>query len=246
MSDHSLPEATYAHVLLIDPDPLSSQSLADILRHWGHPVSFGQSIAVTEQRLLGCSDLLLLDPGGPASQGWQRLRRLRELSRLPIIVMLAGDEVLDRVLALESGADAVIAKPVDLRELRARMLGLLARSGRPSSNTGTALQFGRWRLDAVPRRLSGPGGFSTPLSLAEYRVLRAFLERPQSVLCRQELMDLVRGEGGAGAGTLERSIDLLISRLRHKLDDDARAPRLIRTVRGIGYLFDDVSAQKPS
>jgi len=244
MFDTAQTEASRAHVLLIDPDPLSSRRLAETLRHWGHPVSFGQSAAVTEQSLIGRSDLLLLDPGGPAGQGWQRLRRLRELSRLPIIVMLAGDEVLDRVLALESGADAVIAKPVDLRELRARMLGLLARNSSPTGSSGAALQFGRWRLDASPRRLSGPGGFSAPLSLAEYRVLRAFLERPQSVLCRQELIALVRGEGGAG--TLERSIDLLISRLRHKLDDDARAPRLIRTVRGIGYLFDDVSVQKPS
>jgi len=243
MSDTTPPEASRAHVLLIDPDPLSSRRLADTLRHWGHPVSFGQSAAVTEHRLIGRSDLLLLDPGGLAGQGWQRLRRLRELSRLPIIVMLAGDEVVDRVLALESGADAVIAKPVDLRELRARMMGLLARNSPPSAGSGEALQFGRWRLNAAPRRLSGPGGFSTPLSLAEYRVLRAFLERPQSVLCRQELMALVRGDG---ASTLERSIDLLISRLRHKLDDDARAPRLIRTVRGIGYLFDDVSEQMPN
>jgi two-component system OmpR family response regulator len=112
------------------------------------------------------------------------------------------------------------------------MLSLLERQ---QESTGS-LKFGRWRIDAATRRLHGPGGFSTPLSLAEYRVLRAFVERPQSVLHRQELLDLARG---AGVGMLERSVDLLISRLRHKLDDDARKPRLIRTVRGIGYLFDD-------
>lgn len=223
-----------AQVLLIDPDPVSRSMLGGWLRQWGHQLTAGSDALQLERAPTSRIELLLLDPTGPGGQGWQQLRSLRRRSRLPIIVMLAGDDAFDRVLAFESGADAVIAKPVDARELRLRMQGLLAQAEPPSG----ALQFGRWRLDATTRRLCGPGGFSTPLAPAEYRLLRAFLERPQSILRRQELMALARGEG---AELLERSIDLLISRLRHKLDDDARAPRLIRTIRGIGYLFDDGS-----
>jgi len=227
-------DADSARLLLIDPDPGALHWLAELLRSWGHQVSTAADAALMERALTLPTDLLLVDPCGRNDAGWQQLRRFRELSSLPIVALLSGAEVIDRVLALESGADAVMSKPVDPRELRARLRGLLARTAAGSSSG--SLQFGRWRLDGASRRLQGPAGFSTLLSLAEYRVLRALLERPQSVLQRQELLDLARG---AGVDALERSVDLLISRLRSKLDDDARRPRLIRTVRGIGYLFDD-------
>ncbi|MET0519621.1 MAG: response regulator transcription factor [Burkholderiaceae bacterium] len=230
-----------AQVLLVDPDPLSRSLIREWLEHWGHQVSAGSDPALLDRAPVARVDLLLLDPSGAGGQAWQRLRNLRRRSRLPIIAMLPGDDAFDRVLAFESGADVVIAKPVDARELRLRMQGLIGQA----QQAGNSLRFGRWTLEAVTRRLCGPGGFSAPLSLAEYRLLRAFLERPQSVLRRAELLELARGEGQSGAGgdALDRSVDLLISRLRHKLDDDARAPRLIRTVRGIGYLFDDTPPQ---
>lgn len=228
------PSLSSAQVFLVDPDPVSRTLIGEWLDDWGHQVTAGSDPQMLERAPAARIDLLILDPTAPGGQGWQRLRNLRRRSRLPIIVMLPGDDAFDRVLAFESGADVVIAKPVDARELRLRMHGLIGHAQMP----GNSLQFGRWRLDAATRRLCGPGGFSTPLSLAEYRLLRAFLERPQSVLRRAELMELVRGDGEGGE-VLERSVDLLISRLRQKLDDDARAPRLIRTVRGIGYLFDD-------
>ena len=228
-------------VLLIDPDPLARQMLVETLYRWGHVVTTGDESALGNPHLTTRAELLLLDPSGPGGRAWPLLRTLRERSRLPIVVMLSGDDTFDRVLALESGADAIIAKPVDVRELRARMLGLLSRDAvAPAAPTAavpaSAVRFGRWILDPATRRLNGPGGFSTPLAPAEYRLLRAFLDRPRSVLRRQDLMDLARG---TGEQSLERNIDLLISRLRHKLDDDARNPHLIRTVRGIGYLFDD-------
>lgn len=228
-------DAAPARLLLIDPDPAALHWLAELLRSWGHQVSTAIEGSQMERALTLPTDLLLVDPCGRNDSGWQQLRRFRERSSLPIVALLSGAEVIDRVLALESGADAVMSKPVDPRELRARLRGLLSRAAAGNSSSGS-LQFGRWRLDGATRRLQGPAGFSTLLSLAEYRVLRALLERPQSVLQRQELLDLARG---AGVDALERSVDLLISRLRSKLDDDARRPRLIRTVRGIGYLFDD-------
>ncbi len=231
------PDLNPTLILLIDPDPVSSRILAATLTRWGHLVTVGDPLSLGNRLLTARAELVLLDPTEASGRGWLALRGLREHSRLPVMAMLAGDDAFDRVLALESGADAIIAKPVDVRELRARMQTLLVRQadGTGPAPTGS-LNFGRFKLDPATRRLDGPGGFSTPLSPAEYRLLRAFLERPQSVLCRQELMELA----GAGVdGGLERGIDLLISRLRHKLDDDARDPRLIRTVRGVGYLFDD-------
>lgn len=227
-------EGAPAQVLLIDPDPRSRQQLSALLGSWGHRVHAGGEARLIERALTARIDLLLIDPSEPGGGGWSQLHGVRARSRLPILVMLAGDDAFDRVLALESGADAVMAKPINERELKARVRGFLSR--REASPGTASICFGRWRLDAQTRRLSGPNGFSTALSPAEYRLLRAFLERPQSVLGRQELLDMARG---AGVEVLERSIDLLISRLRAKLDDDARSPRLIRTVRGIGYLFDD-------
>ena len=223
-----------ARVLLIDHDPQSRQLLGSLLSGWGHRVQTGAQARLIEQALNARTDVLLIDPSEPGGAGWSQLHGVRARSRLPIIALLPGNDAFDRVLALESGADAVMSKPVDPRELRARLRALLQR--RELSATAGSINFGRWRLDAQSRRLSGPNGFTTALSPAEYRLLRAFLERPQSVLGRQELLDLARG---TGVEVMERSIDLLISRLRAKLDDDARRPQLIRTVRGIGYLFDD-------
>lgn len=223
----------HARVLLIDPEPASRLAIAAALRLWGYEVTAAAELPALDRVHGGLFDLLVLDPQDGRGEGWQRLGELRTRSRLPVLALLSVSEVLDRVLALELGADAVLAKPYqpdDLRELRLRLQVLLRRS-----REERPLHFGRWRLDVQTRRLHGPGGFSTALAPAEYRLLRAFLERPHSVLCRQELLDLARGRGVHG---LERSIDLLISRLRQKLDDDAREPRLIRTVRGVGYLFE--------
>jgi two-component system, OmpR family, response regulator len=220
----------HARVLLVDADPAARLSLAATLRSWGCPTTASNDPAALERAHSGSYDLVLLDPQDKPGEGWRRLAELRTRSRLPVLALLGENAVLDRVLALELGADAVLAKPCEPRELRLRLQVLLRRS-----RDERPLQFGRWRLDAQTRRLCGPGGFSTALAPAEYRLLRAFLERPHSVLCRQELLELVRGRGEM---VLERSIDLLISRLRQKLEDNAREPRLIRTVRGLGYLFE--------
>jgi two-component system OmpR family response regulator len=228
--DHHAPQD---RLLLCDPDAQTRSLLADALKLWGYSASVAEDSVVLEQLGEGEYELLLVDPQDARGRGWQRLGALRTRSRLPVLALLSDNAVLDRVLALELGADAVCPKPrqpQELHELRLRLQGLLRRS-----REERPLFFGRWRLDLQTRRLCGPQGFSTALSPAEYRLLRAFLERPHSVLCRRELLGLVRGPG---APALERNIDLLISRLRQKLDEDAREPRLIRTVRGLGYLFD--------
>ncbi|WP_423600554.1 winged helix-turn-helix domain-containing protein [Roseateles sp. MS654] len=223
--------AAGTHVLLLDPDPHARLRFAGLIRAWGFRVTDSNESALLDRVPLLPVDLALIDPSDAREAGWGALARLRQRSRLPVIVLLQQDSTLERVLALERGADAVVAKEGEPRELQARMKALLRpREGDPAES----LTFGRFRLEPMTRRLSGPGGFCVVLSQSEYKLLRAFLERPHSVLQRQELLHLARGDG---VTALERSVDLMVSRLRQKLNDDPSAP-LIRTVRGIGYLFD--------
>jgi DNA-binding response OmpR family regulator len=162
---------------------------------------------------------------------------------LPVVWMSAGDDVDEQVQALNAGADACIAWPVSPRELSLRLESLVRRAqgGRPAAPAQAAqaphgvLRFGSWELDLDTRRLCAPTGLVVVLTLTEFRLLRAFLTQPRHVLSRDELLSHARGRE---VDVFDRSIDLLISRLRHKLDDDPREPRYIRTVRGVGYLFD--------
>ncbi|MET0210961.1 MAG: response regulator transcription factor [Burkholderiaceae bacterium] len=223
--------ATGTHLLLLDPDTHARLRCAAVLRAWGYRVTESSEPALLDRIPLLPVDLALLDPSDVREAGWSALTRLRQRSRLPVIVLLQHDSTLERVLALERGADAVVPKDGEPRELQARIRALLRpREGDPAE----VLMFGRFRLEPMTRRLTGPGGFAVVLSQSEYKLLRAFLERPHSVLQRQELLQMARGEG---VTALDRSVDLMISRLRQKMNDDPSAP-LIRTVRGIGYLFD--------
>ena len=169
------------------------------------------------------------------------LRALRRQSRLPALVLVPPGLAIERVIALESGADDAMAHPVEPRELFARLRALLRRS-HPLAPRESHLRFGGWRLDPQTRQLHAATGLRVPLSHAEFRLLQTFLEHPGSVLGRDELMDLARGRS---MQAFERSIDLLVSRLRAKLRDDPRAPRHIRTVRGVGYLFDIFGIEHP-
>ncbi|WP_158238642.1 winged helix-turn-helix domain-containing protein [Roseateles chitinivorans] len=223
--------AAGTHLLLLDPDPHARLRFAGLMRAWGFRVTDSSEAALLDRVPLLPVDLALIDPSDAREAGWGALTRLRQRSRLPVIVLLQQDSTLERVLALERGADAVLAKDGEPRELQARIKALL----RPrEGDAAEVLMFGRFRLEPMTRRLTGPGGFCVVLSQSEYKLLRAFLERPHSVLQRQELLHLARGDG---VNALERSVDLMVSRLRQKLNDDPSSP-LIRTVRGIGYLFD--------
>ncbi|HEY1394603.1 response regulator transcription factor [Roseateles sp.] len=223
--------AAGTHLLLLDPDPHARLRFAGLMRAWGFRVTDSSEAALLDRVPLLPVDLALIDPSDAREAGWSALTRLRQRSRMPVIVLLQHDSTLERVLALERGADAVLAKDGEPRELQARIKALL----RPrEGDAAEVLMFGRFKLEPMTRRLSGPGGFCVVLSQSEYKLLRAFLERPHSVLQRQELLHLARGDG---VTALERSVDLMVSRLRQKLHDDPSSP-LIRTVRGIGYLFD--------
>jgi two-component system OmpR family response regulator len=161
---------------------------------------------------------------------------VRSVGDTPIIMLTARGESADRVVGLELGADDYVVKPFDPRELVARIHTILRRA-RGSSTPGEqdTVQFAGWRLSHLKREITTPAQLVVPLSNAEYRLLCAFLERPQRILSREQLMDAARGRT---VEAFDRSIDLLVSRLRQKLGDDPKQPQLLKTVRGEGYLLD--------
>ena len=183
-------------------------------------------------------DLILLDLMLPGEDGLTLCRTLRAKSNVPIIMLTAKGEEIDRVIGLEMGADDYLPKPFGSRELIARIKAVLRRS--PQTSKGGAEQrpkayhFDRWALDIGSRALLRDDGVTVPLSTGEYDLLIALVERPQRVLNRDQLLDLARGRSAAG---LDRSIDTQVSRLRKKLELDPSDPKIIKTVWGGGYLF---------
>jgi len=183
-------------------------------------------------------DLVVLDVMLPGTDGLTLCRDLRARSDLPVIMLTARGEDTDRIVGLEMGADDYLPKPFNPRELLARIKVILRRTG-PLSRAGRVdgmhrVVFGGWALDLATRNLVSPAGVIVALSGAEFRLLRVLLERPNRVLSRDQLMELTQGQG---ADALDRSIDVLVSRLRQRLDEDARDPRIIKTVRGEGYVL---------
>ena len=154
-------------------------------------------------------------------------------------LMTARNEETDRILGLEMGADDYVVKPFVARELLARIKAILRRFRAIPPNlqvteAGRLVMFGEWQLDTVARHLIDPEGVIVALSGAEYRLLRVFLDHPQRVLTRDQLLNLTQGRD---AELFERSIDLLVSRVRQRLNEDARTPAYIKTVRSEGYVF---------
>jgi two-component system OmpR family response regulator len=190
-------------------------------------------------------DLILLDLMLPGEDGLSLCRGLRAQSNIPIIMLTAKGDELDRVIGLEMGADDYLPKPFGSRELVARIRAVLRRSqekvaAHDPGPRPKCYAFDRWRLDATRRELIRADGVTLPLSTGEYDLLMAFVERPQRVLSRDQLLDLARGRA---ASALDRSIDTQVSRLRRKLELDPGDPRIIKTVWGGGYVFTPAVSQ---
>lgn len=183
-------------------------------------------------------DLIILDLMLPGEDGLSLCRGLRAQSAIPIIMLTAKGDEIDRVVGLELGADDYVSKPFGSRELIARIRAVLRRS----ENEGVAEQtrragqycFDRWRLDTGARELQRDDGITVPLSTGEFDLLLVLIERPGRVLSRDQLLDLARGRA---AGSFDRSIDTQVSRLRKKIEVDPTTPKIIKTVWGGGYLF---------
>ncbi|MDA8051901.1 MAG: response regulator [Rhodospirillales bacterium] len=184
-------------------------------------------------------DLILLDLMLPGEDGLSLCRAVRAESDLPIIMLTAKGEEVDRVIGLELGADDYLPKPFGSRELIARIRAVLRRSRSHAAEARAApkpqrYRFDRWVLNTETRELLRDDDVTVPLSTGEYDLLLAFVERPQRVLNREQLLDLARGRA---AVPFDRSVDTQVSRLRRKLERDPSEPGLIKTVWGGGYLF---------
>jgi two-component system OmpR family response regulator len=186
----------------------------------------------------GRFDLVILDVMLPGEDGFVLCRSLRARGDMPVIMLTAKGEDMDRIVGLELGADDYLAKPFNPRELLARIKSVLRRHravpGNLQAEPAKSLRFAGWTLDLAARNLISPQQVVVALSGAEFRLLRVFLSYPNRVLTRDQLMDLTVGRE---ADPLDRSIDVQVSRLRQRLDDDAREPAIIKTVRGEGYVL---------
>ena len=228
-----------AHILVVDDDREIRSLLRDFLEKNGlRATAVGDGAEARRALAQGHVDLIVLDLMLPHESGLAICRELRATSTIPIIMLTALGEEVDRVVGLEVGADDYLAKPFSPRELLGRIRAVLRRTAqgaRPADTTGArAYRFAGWRLDAMTRDLKDATGVSVPLGGAEFRLLVTLLASAPKVLSRAELMELVRGRE---LDPFDRSIDVRVSRLRQTLRDDARAPQIIKTVYGQGYLI---------
>ena len=228
------------HVLAVDRDPMVRKAIADYLREGDIRVttqadSSALDDVLTRERI----DLLILELKLPGEDGVRVVSRLRETFDLPIIVLTGRDEIADRVMSLETGADDYMTKPFSLRELLARIRALLRRSQAREVQMGAsakvrAYRFDGWELNVGRRRLTTPQGDKIALTNGEFNLLVAFLSAPQRVLSRDQLLDLSRVHS---AEVYDRAIDVQILRLRRKIQSDTAQTRLIQTERSAGYIF---------
>jgi two-component system OmpR family response regulator len=231
--------ASQKHILIVDEDREGRAALAAHLEEHGYRVTTASS-GNAMQRVLERAriDLVLIDLHLGEEDGLRLARSLRTAGDLPFIILARRHDEVDRIVGLEMGADDFLAKPVNPRELLARMRNILRRSaGTASAAPATrarVFRFGGWQLDIVARELCAPDGSAAPLRNAEYRVLSSLLVHGNRVVTRSKLIELARGRD---AGPFDRSIDVRISRLRQVLGDDARVPRIIKTVHGEGYVI---------
>ena len=235
-----------AQILIVDDDEGITSLMADYLSRFGFVTHIaGDGVAMREQLAAHPIDLVVLDLMLPGDDGLTLVREVRERSLLPVIMLTARSNPYDRVLGLESGADDYMSKPFEPRELVARIQSVLRRAihqneGASQYSRSDVIHFDGWTLHRDDRCLTSPTGLVVALSNAEYRLLTTFLQTPRRLFSRDQLMEQARGRS---MEVFERSIDLLVSRLRQKLADDSREPEMIKTVRGAGYIFNVQSVQ---
>jgi len=235
-----------ARVIVVDDEPELRDMVAEYLGKHRFAVRTAAGGHELDAQLAdNPPDLLILDVNMPGEDGFAIARRVRAKSNVPIIMLTAANETVDRVVGLELGADDYLVKPFDLRELRARIQAVLRRTGRavdpapqPTQPQGpdpaALVRMGDKRLDLDARRLLQPDGTELPLTAMEFDLLRAFAANPNRALRRDRLLDLAHGRDNE---PFDRSIDVRITRIRRKLERDPAKPEVIKTVQGVGYMF---------
>lgn len=226
-------------ILVVDDDPGIRELLQEYLQQNGYRVvTAAEGREMQRQLKQHRIDLIVLDLMLPGSDGLELCRNLRVTSRTPVIMLTARGDEMDRILGLEMGADDYLPKPFNPRELLARIRVVLRRTNslppEDQPPEQALILFAGWQLDPLERQLRSADGAITPLSSAEYRLLGVFLDHPNRVLNRDQLLDLTQGRE---AEPFDRSIDVLVSRLRRRLADDPKSPAIIKTVRGEGYIL---------
>lgn len=223
-------------LLLVDDERSLREPLAEYLVRQGFLVSEAENAAAARSQLLEKTpDLVLLDIMMPGEDGLSLCRHLVETRGIPVVLLTARGEAMDRIVGLEIGADDYVTKPFEPRELVARIRSVLRRGSKGNDAPPPedfVYRFEGWELDPLKHRLTDPDGAIVSISTAEFRLLRAFCDHPRQVLDRDRLLDMVQGRE---AHLFDRAVDNQVSRLRRKIEADSRDPQLIQTIRGGGY-----------
>jgi two-component system, OmpR family, response regulator len=224
------------HILVVDDDPKVRTLLRRCFEGEGFAVSEAKNGADLRAALARKGvTLITLDLNLGKENGLDLAREIRKDHNVPIIMLTGKGDTIDRVVGLELGADDYLAKPFALRELIARVRAVLRRTASPGpSATGQQYLFEGWIFDVDQRSLKRESGEEQDLTTSEFNLLEAFVKRPHRILSRDDIMDLLKGHDWS---PLDRSIDNLVARLRKKVERDPEQPRLIKTVRGVGYTF---------
>ena len=233
---------TEYRMLVVDDDPDVRSLICDYFGDNGYQVSEADCAAAMRQCIeQGIPDVVLLDVGLPGEDGLSLARYLREHHDIGIIMVSGAGQTVDRIIGLEVGADDYIAKPFDPRELHARVKSVIRRYQRQTpppaaaqDDTSAQRRIGDLTLNLQSRQLQDANGIDIPLTVMEFDLLQVFIERPNRVLSRDQLLNLTQHRDW---DPYDRSIDIRIARLRRKLEADADKPQLIRTVRGMGYMY---------
>ena len=232
-------EEAKPHILVVEDARDIREPLAKYLRGHDYRATTAADAAIARKIMKSAAiDLVVLDIMMPGEDGLSLCRFIRQSSNIPIILLTARGEEVDRIIGLEMGADDYIPKPFSPRELIARIAAVIRRTNalppRQQGPMAARIRFGEWVLDTKQRELIGREGLALPLSSGEFRLLYALLERPKIPLSRNQLLDLTKGRD---AELFDRSIDNHVSRLRKKIEPDPKSPRYIKTVWGGGYVF---------
>lgn len=232
-------ENTDTRILVCDDELDVREMLQEYLQKRGYEVSIASS-GKELRTVLGLIniDLIILDINMPGEDGLAVLRSLRPDNQTPVVMLTAADDVVDRIIGLEMGADDYLGKPVDLRELEARIKAVLRRkapAAAPEKDSDNIARFGDFSLDIEAAKLTAADGTEVPLTAMEFSLLKAFAENKGRVLNRDQILEQAHDRSW---DPFDRSIDIRISRLRRKIEKNPEKPVIIKTVRGIGYVYN--------